>query len=411
MSNSVTIENLRFSVIWAESFLEMLQCRSTDRYPMGFAGDWDGYRRRFSALQEIQRNRKDPQQRLTLPWRNPKANFFWTTYIGNKLLINLGTNNAWKHQIPFRVRPELDIIHTGNLDEDTELVTSVEGFLFPSGMTLVVTFTLKFNPPTALERGVSLACKAREEWQYVLEVPDKRSSDEEKRDRLAEGRLDRLAGECLEYLRVQVLGNEDAPVADVIRYPLPFSIATFIQGGGVNPNIPLDELEPGVQLEARRALQVLTEWRCGWDNLVLPEIGESQHFLKSKRESSVLFAGKRGRAAWNPEHFARYVSRHPLSCYHRNLVAASVQVESLAAFAAHIAADPAVKERRTLEPTDLKRCARYAAKRLSFLYIGNRGKTYRSDSVRAQIDQHPFRSDIETVLAHFNMPPLGQNPE
>jgi hypothetical protein len=114
----------------------------------------------------------------------------------------------------------------------------------------------------------------------------------------------------------------------------------------------------------------------------------------------LVYGTNRGRAVWFPDLLADSV-RPTLACYHRNLALASMQVESLCGFAHGIASQ--VNENNALNFAE-EECARNAAGLLGRLY-GGKSSIYRSWSVRAQIDQNNFVSDIDTVRALF--PPMA----
>lgn len=206
--------------------------------------------------------------------------------------------------------------------------------------------------------------------------------------------LDGFGRKALQALRRSVAGSDGQGRTQ----SLPFSVATVVRAEGVDATAPFSE--GGM---VHRVLQGLTTWSPNWKADGLKTLKEAGLEPRNKPQSSALYADVRGRAVWFPGHYvperARYRS---LSCYHRNLVFLSLQVESLAGLAAFTA--------RKLEQGEVpgpkhRELAKRAAVILGLLYGGTK-ETYRSHSPRRQIDENQYVEPINEVRDYSDMGPL-----
>jgi hypothetical protein len=117
----------------------------------------------------------------------------------------------------------------------------------------------------------------------------------------------------------------------------------------------------------------------------------------------VLYRRPRGRAIWFPGQFTLPGGvLHTLSNYHRNLVFASLQIESLGGLVMHAARELD----RTSSSEPYSDCVRHAAVLLGGLYSGAKW-TYRTASAPAQIVDNGWIADINKVRDYFCLLPLS----
>jgi hypothetical protein len=206
--------------------------------------------------------------------------------------------------------------------------------------------------------------------------------------------LDMFAGKALPKLRAAAFGP--AAVAQSSS-AAPFTICTFINAEGVDPNLPTPE-----NAEVHRALEAVTGWRNTWQHDVPTELTKASLKIKGTTPSHVLYASKRGRAVWFPAYFNRNV--RSLSCYHRNLSFASLQTESLSSLV--VETWKLLAKGKPLVSATHRACAKSAAGILGRLYGGD-GSTYRSQSCQCQIEQNGLVYPVNAVRDYFNMPKLN----
>lgn len=208
-------------------------------------------------------------------------------------------------------------------------------------------------------------------------------------------KADRLAREVLRALRTRAMG---AGASVAARSAEPFSVVTVVTGTGVSPGTPT--LDGG---QVHRALEAVTCWRPTWQHDSLPALADASLPTRTVPPSHVLYGRKRGRAVWFPALFMLPAGQlRTLACFHRNLVLASLQVESLSRLVSSTAKELRAGRLLSAGHSD---CARRAAGVLGRLY-GATPDIYRSWSPRVHIEQNNFTSPVNTVRAHFGMPPL-----
>ena len=141
-----------------------------------------------------------------------------------------------------------------------------------------------------------------------------------------------------------------------------------------------------------------------WQYDPLPDLKEASLDTRPAPPSHLLYGRKRGRVVWFPAAFTDETGRSGvLSCYHTNLVLASLQVESLGG----LAAQTAVQRRNGEHPTGTHReYVRRAVDLLGVLYGGVKDRTYRSWSPRRHIEQNDVVAEVNLLRDYFNLGPL-----
>jgi hypothetical protein len=244
----------------------------------------------------------------------------------------------------------------------------IEGFYYPHGLAVAATFTVVSS--LTLDQTVELAYAIKDgEERFLVE-----------RDRLqGPSTLESLADDAFKWMRDSLgKGVKPGNRSDV------FSIFTVVKA------VPMIPFEPSGQVH--RAFQAVTEWSAGPETASLRPILEIQVPVKgSDAPGSILLAHRRGRAVWFPGLFAQSKPKKPsLSCYHRNLKFACIQVDSLGGLVRGMLRLLEDTPLAKVNPT-LKTCAKNAIVRLDELHSGDRNHTYRSFSVARQIDQNELQ--------------------
>lgn len=376
---SVEIHDLRVAAIWAETNLALLGNAVPVGAPMAFLG------RPFTYWPQFEKRvRGEPiPAGLDLPWYTSDQKLFWNRYLNKPSLANVTGKQAWKALVPFRAEVPLKA-RAPWLDGRLFL----EAFLYPHGFAFV--FTAAIQEQLALDQAVEKAFEVCKGGQYQVSRPDGSG--------MFSGPLEDLAHKAMETLRALMLGPDPQPGAGAID---PFTVATVVRGSGITAGM-LVENGGSVQ----RALEALTTWYPDYAHATLPDLGSACVPLRQRSpQGSIVYGRRRGRAVWFPAAFLPdRRDKHLLACFHRNLVFASLQVESLGGLIAETA--QWLEEGKTL-PTAHRECAQNAASILYGLYVGS-DATYRSCSLKEQMEQNHLVPLIDRVRAAFGWSALPQ---
>ncbi|NNJ11631.1 hypothetical protein EKD04_014950 [Chloroflexales bacterium ZM16-3] len=367
------IHDFRLSMIWAETNLDLLG-ESPPATPFSFLERSWSYIERFDQL--AQGDGQPNDQGLVLPWPRLGKHFFWTFYLEAAKLATITGNQAWKALVPIRKR-DVTRLQAAWLPERVY----TEAFLYPFGLVFVI--TTQSTASRSLDDTVDAAFMARRTGRVEAQLDDTGPSQSLS--------LDDVATEKLRALRLQVFGPTASPS---LMSSEPFTIATIVQGSDIDPTTALVEGD-----NIHRGLESMANWRQLGPYDVLPPLDEVRVQVRRSPPGDILYGRPRGRVIWFPRVFTQEDRRaKSLACYHRNLVLASIQTESLRGL---ISAFIKLEPRNRLLPEPILNCARQAAGILTRLYFGK--KTYRSGSIRAQIEQDGFLEDLKAARDYFSM--------
>jgi hypothetical protein len=268
-----------------------------------------------------------------------------------------------------------------------EVRVGPEAFLYPHGVAVILNLTVRgtFTPDEA----AALAIRLRRGHDFSI--------GDEARPFVLDGVADRAVA----AVRQTTFGVE-APVGR--RPQFPFSVTTVVLGRDVDDTKALTEGST-----EHRFLEAVTTWAPTWESAALPKLADVTLPLRTSGRPAghVLYRRDRGRAVWFPGSFTiPSGSVRTLTCFHRNLVLASLQVESLAGFAAATA--------QFLTAGGKLNDAHYdAATRAGDIlgrFYGGAQSIYRSRSPRAQIEDGSFLTDINLMRAAVGRKPLFVPP-
>ena len=375
MASTAQIELSRLAFIFCETNLGLLGNPQPPKVPLGFLGNSSSFAAMFDSAQQ----KGVIPMNLTPPW-DKAGMHFWEFYLESKTSLEKTTGStAWRFLVPFRGRIPIKQVTVSSLGS-SELNCVVESFYYPHGFVCLVTFTI--TKTLALADSVALAYDIRKK-QLDFEFP---SGAKQKLP------LKAFAAQCLDIIRESALGPGTPPGAKPVE---PFTIFTVLKGNGqANDLSPLSNQSD----EVRRVLEAVTNWPNVWTKSQLPAFDNQVRIaLRSAAvPDDTLYARKRGRAVWYPDTFSDItMQRVSLGCYHRNLVLASMQTESLCGLAT-----ATVQQIKTVGwpslPVMHRDCAQLAAGILGRLYGGDKA-TYRSLSPRYQIDQNGYVNDINQI--------------
>jgi hypothetical protein len=367
---SIEIRDVRLSFIWVETFLDLLAEMVPAEAPLAFLGRDYTYEPQFDVLLRDNRARIEPGS-LSLPWTNIAHQGFWSNYFDNLQPYN--GKQCWQALVPLRRK----LPATSPPWLPGRLL--VESFFYPHGTAIVVTAT--YEGRLTLEETVLMAWKVRKTGKFPAQWLPGISGDVGLRT---------LTDKAMNSMRTTALGPAARPG---VRSATPFTVLTVVRGSGVDPSVPIPEGG-----EIHRALEAVTSWSNSWQYDPLPDLDEVS--TPTPYFEDLIYTRKRGHAVWFPVNFtSQEEGIHTLSCYHRNLVFASLTVESLVGLVAETARQ--LDQGRSLSPAH-RQCARRASGILGRLY-GGANSTYRSWSPNIHIDENEYEDVIDEVRLFFNM--------
>lgn len=388
------IKRFKLSVIWSETILDLLE-DNTPSAPMAFLARDYKYGPRFAdAIKEqiaMRQANLRPSGELAPPWPAPVGHHFWMYYLRKRTLDDVSGQKAWEALVPFRVRPPFKVQAAAPIDR----VLS-EGYAYPHGFAWVLTMECSgaFSP----DQFVDTAQNLRRTTQFTV----RRSGGSEQYS------PEVLTSKALQWLRTAIFGSSVS--AGTPLSVDPFTVLTVLQATG-------NEAETCVQPNGivHRILEAVSKWRPTRIGDTPPELStvDIGRFRQSPESGGdpprgsarrIIYGRERGRAVWFSDSFLPPApgerEYHLLGCYHRNLMFASLQGESLLGLLAVTA------QANDRLPNWQDKCAKNAARRVGWLYGGVRW-TYRTSSLRAQVEQQDLGKTVNAVRARYGMAPLS----
>lgn len=321
-----------------------------------------------------------------MPWRDGQRSTFWKSYCEQTPIGQISAEQAARMMIPLRlvatVRPTVRI---GNGGE--RLFYDINAF--PYGLVASLTIQTGSGTILSLDQWRDRMRELQTGPCYSLEVPGAAAEHDLRAPEL----LDRLVG----WHRQTYYG----PITAATASERPFSIATVIQGTGVDTTVPLAS-RPDLQ----KILNAVAALPVNWQAAALPPLDNAVLSTSGQNASpaDALYATRRGRVLWRPALFTYTTSAsarlHSLSCLAHNLLSASIQAESLRLFAIRYAALPPA-ERDVIPPLQRLR----AATLIGRLWRGD--QTYRSASVRRLLEDSGSLAQVNLLLATEQVAAIG----
>lgn len=399
---TIALHEFRLSLLWVEIQTELLEEPQAAHDGLADLGGTASYGRRFETVQQRLIGRPDtgletdPYDSLRPPWLHPRGHLFWMYYLERRMPGDVNGGWAWKHLLPLRAPVPL-IVKASWLPAEV----SFEAYFYPFGTALMAHITAA--PPTemsceeAVHLGLQMIREGRMEAHWSgqssalwAQVPW--SVTNPSRVGMTE-----IAESIVLAMRHAMLGKAASPG---YRHAIePFTILTVLDG---TTSLPLDQgLEDGGPVH--RTLEAMVRWPTTWENDPLPALDLGRLPAKTGPVSDVLYGHHRGRVVWFPTRFAVMPPRRQsLACYHTNLTCAAMQTESLCTF---LLRSVDRLRRRDPMPQAYEHCVRCAVDLVGALYGGG-SATYRSWSIRRQIEEEGFIEAINAVRTHLRKQPL-----
>lgn len=368
---SIQIKEIRLSFIQFEVLAQPLKALNPLVIPYSFLLSGASYGQRWKSLLEG----KEPF--LLAPWQDGYAKLFWKYYAPERQ-----PGDLWRSMVPFR-RACVPITASW-LAGATPGTATAAAYLYPWGIGAVMDVEAKLS--LDLDQTVQFAFQAERSGKYSLNG-----------DAGKEYNMKPLLSQLIESVRTEAYGaTPQGQQGDI------FSIVSVLDADGVDAT----KVPPDGQ-EVHQALEGFTNWNPLYKKLALKPLKEYSIEIKTSPASHVLYGGKRGRAIWFPEQFKSVAPYpHSVTCYHRNLVIATLQTESLCRFMAEIAAMLDAGGTLANASVAYRTAGQLSAGILGRLYGG--ASTYRSSSMPVQIDKS-YKAAVNRVrngTGGYGMPAL-----
>jgi len=371
MSTSIVIRDFRLSFIYTELCLEVISGKIRPTPGFAFLSQGNIYKDRFESVQAP----RDPLG-LQPPWREGESQRFWKRYLPGAVLDAVSGRQAWERLVPVRSRLPLAVKGWARGQ------VLLEGFYYPHGLALLI--TVKCQEALTLSEVVKLAYAIRRSERFSVQNNQQRLTLN----------LRALSQRALDSMRSAAL----APTAAKGVQREPFTLFTVVraEGDGLTTEVATNG-------DIHNALEAITEWPPDPAAVTLPSMSDVSCLpLKlGIAKGSLLYAHQRGRVVWFPGLFtSQDKTISSLACYHRNHLFGSMQVDSLGG----VVAGTAAWLRNGMPLSALARphwtCARNACECLETIYGGDKRLTYRSQSLKRQIQQNDL-ADLNELRRAF----------
>jgi hypothetical protein len=383
---AIQIKDLRLSFIWVETVLDLLNGTIPKDATMPFLGSSQDY----ADMHERLAKDEETPLHLKSPWHASEGRSFWTFYLDSKTPPEIIHEKAWKSLVPFRGAVPVKIIAPY-----PKWRFVAEAFYYPHGLGLVITAIC--SATLSLYEAVNQAFGIH--GQQDLDFEWKGGPVNSKR-------LDSIATKCLTELRKAAFGQKATPAYSTI---IPFTVFSVVRGEGASLTNKMV-----AKSELHRALEAVTGWQTSWasdplpgdfSDAVLKAQKPEQEGSAKKKSPNLLYGRDRGRAIWRPASFSSQGKKiHTLGCYHRNVVFAALQVESLGDLVSLFAKDLHKGKGPSL-PLPYRDCAQFAARILRRFYKGIK-PGYKSISARYHIEHKNLINSIKDIRDYFGDMPV-----
>src|SRR5208282_3708205 len=213
----INIKNLRLSWVWTETFSDLLLSNPTIKSRLGVLGTEAGY---SGVYERAQRG----QDGLSLPWDTSKTKrcpqLFWKFYLENHDPNEVAPEDTWKKLVP--VREALPCKITADWLPGKSWM---ECFHYPHGLGFV--FSVQIKKELSLENTLEKALELSWDGEFHLVWPD---------GNVDQAGLLQLCSEAFDRWSTLTFGKQ---ANQGIRSSKPFTVATVVQGTGVDPEIPV----------------------------------------------------------------------------------------------------------------------------------------------------------------------------
>jgi len=370
----MVINELKLSFLQTEALPEPLASLGSPSIPYQFLLSEPLYQAELARVESGESEHR-------MPWYRHAGKLFWFYYLEQTRIRNVKPRQAWRGLVPLYCDVDATVSAAW-----VPGAVSLRGYVYPWGIAVVADVQAKgaWSLDDAVEFGFQVRSKNSYDWKATgqsVSVP-----------------LNALLDRAIAMLRATAYG----PTVQPGQPGEVFAVVSVLDAQDVNVDAPV---ESGKELH--QALDAWSGWSQFWKQNQLKELTASIIEIKQSPAGHVLYGGRRGRVVWFPAAFESIAKRRGLECYHGNLLAATLQTESLCRLAQAVAKQLAAGQAIGEFSVTYSNCARLAAGILGRLYTGSRD-TYRSNSVRDQI-KRTYLDSVNTVRnpGSWSMPALS----
>ncbi|MCW3094899.1 MAG: hypothetical protein JWL77_517 [Chthonomonadaceae bacterium] len=386
MPLDIHVHRVRLSFVWVRTLPDLLLLNPVPPVERkhAFLGSLSQYADKFDGLIRHREKKLLPGD-LDLPWVDYDRDHFWSSYF-RRTAGKVNGSSACKNLVPCHWKLGFKVQAVW---KNMPRTVSVSGFLYPFGVALAVNVILSDVDLSLLET-FQLAHKIRRSPLYNMAQTDYTL------DALGAGGIRTLCGEMLGHNHVK------AQIPGVLFDSEPYSVVTFVCASGKDvQNIP------PARGELPHTLHALNNWKSDPSNhaLPLPSLTQAKKnrplMTDTDSESSVVYSAKRGECLWYPGLFEKRCAKNSLlDYYHKNLVMAAIQTESLCGLAEAVATQ--LNDGNALKiSANGSFYAEEAAGILGLMYGGVSTSTYASISVARHIDNNGRKDHVQTIRAEY----------
>ena len=361
------VSELRISHIQFERFGSLVP----DNAPFGFMPSATGYCSKFKSCLQSSNNLG-----YGLPWKTvgkywERNNRFWLRYLRYLLDdVNRLPREAWDNLVPFRLL---------SFGSSTDRSLAIEGYIYPHGIGVVVNHYVKFGTGKTFIEAAQLAGEEVNNKTWIIDwshgIPSPVSDEGFGIESIIKEALNRLSDVALGYgSRPSLIPCSRFAVSSVI-------------GGSVDGDTDWNDT---------KCLHHYLGALCPSQSWGQISNGSSRATIEGCDSGKILYLLKEEKVVWFPATLKHVTAknavkkRHKLTCYHRNLIMATLQTESLYRFLC------LARETPPPLPDNLDTMARAAARQLGLLYIGCEN-TYTSWAIHHQIESR--LDEINAIVA------------
>lgn len=324
-----------------------------------------------------------------VPWIHVPRAFFWNRYLNNiDSLSKVRTKDCLKHLAPLARNTLAVALSPTSEPVGLKLSGKLHGFRYPHAISIVVRVWLKGDRSLADMVNAALELWTTGQFDVAWSPADTEQNLT----------LRQLGASAQARMSNQGDGGARLDIGD------PFTVTTVVRGEDFDSS---QSIQPGEELH--RALAGLCSLRADWASLSLDQSHLDKSRLPSKDHQiippgNLLYGSRNGRAVWFPSLFLEDPQRkktRKLGYYHNNLILASLQTTSLITLMQQ-AVDLTNVGRQLYVPF-----IKPVSDTIGRVYGASRRYTYRSWSMRAQIDEPSALASVNDIRAKVGLVPLN----
>lgn len=359
------VKKIKISFLWVKTIVDVFDSNKSKNSDYKLKDSYN-----LTGLIESLNNNA-VEQNYFFPWKiSLEKNNFWNYYLQGKSQIDTCMIEDYIVPLFYRIKASINF----ELKDIGKIKITPETYLYRHGIGLILNINIPEN-----ERGYSF--DEISEIVYALFYTKKYSFKSDDIGEYIDISLAELSNYIFGYIEDKIIKIKASTFLD----SHPFSIMTIFKSD--SESLIKDENE---NVKVEKIFKILNQHYMG--RIPIKDYSESQQKL--------MFSAPKSRILWYPEQLLIRPKRNTVSCYHKNLLKLTLQIESLA----DLLDKYILSEKYDLE--GLNRYVKKAQVQLVRLYSAKtKGKnsSYRSASSVAQINQNDYIDLIKEVRKKRNI--------